>query len=294
MKNEALVSIIMITYNHEKYIEEAINGVLMQKCDFDYELIIANDHSTDHTDAVIHRILKDHPKADDIKYINRDVNVGMVFNFIDSLNSCSGKYIAVCEGDDYWTEPSKLQKQVSFMESNKGYSMVCHDALVLNEINHTSHLFFSSIHKKQVCSTRDVFDIHFCPSASILFRKQALQNLPDLNSDIMGGDLLLVLLLSLEGLLYRMFEVMSVYRKTERGIAFINKSDIKKSINNRIGLLNYFNEVSNKKYAKYIQMEILLEKSYIDYLNSKSKIKKLLIKIYLKALNIQRKIVFSN
>jgi glycosyltransferase involved in cell wall biosynthesis len=116
-----LVSVSMITYNHEKYIEEAINGVLMQEVDFDVELIISNDNSPDQTDTIIQKILKEHPKSHCIKYIKNKKNLGIMQNLADNLKSCKGQYIAICEGDDYWTDSTKLQKQVQFLEDFPEY-----------------------------------------------------------------------------------------------------------------------------------------------------------------------------
>jgi glycosyltransferase involved in cell wall biosynthesis len=117
------VSVCMITYGHEKYIRQAIEGVLMQECDFDIELIIANDASPDSTDEIIQSLIESHLKSTWIKYVRHEKNIGMMPNFIYALNQCKGKYIALCEGDDYWTEPLKLQKQVEFLEENEEYSI---------------------------------------------------------------------------------------------------------------------------------------------------------------------------
>lgn len=111
----------MITYGHEKFIEQAINGVLMQECDFEVELIIANDCSPDQTDSVIQNIIANHPKSSRIKYFKHDKNIGMMPNFISALQQCNGKYIALCEGDDYWTDSLKLQKQFDILENNPDY-----------------------------------------------------------------------------------------------------------------------------------------------------------------------------
>ncbi len=114
----------MITYSHEKFIEQAINGVLMQECNFEVELIIANDCSPDKTDEVIQKVIDNHHKPSWIRYIKHDKNLGMMSNFIFAMQQCKGKYIALCEGDDYWTDPLKLQKQVDFLEGNKEYDIV--------------------------------------------------------------------------------------------------------------------------------------------------------------------------
>ena len=122
MKNEKqlMVSVVMITYGHENYIEQAIKGVLMQECDFQYELIIANDCSPDNTDRIVQKIIDNTNNADRIKYVRHTVNKGMTANFLWTLQQASGKYIAICEGDDYWTDPLKLQKQVDLLEVNRG------------------------------------------------------------------------------------------------------------------------------------------------------------------------------
>ena len=114
----------MITYGHEKFIEQAINGVLMQECDFEVELIIANDCSPDTTDDVIQNILKNHPKASRIKYMKHDRNLGIMPNFLFALDQCKGKFVAMCEGDDYWITKDKLQKQIAILESNTNIGLV--------------------------------------------------------------------------------------------------------------------------------------------------------------------------
>jgi glycosyltransferase involved in cell wall biosynthesis len=120
-KNEIIVSVCMITYNHEQYIAQAIEGVLFQQCNFAFELIIGEDFSIDNT----YKICEEYANNNSlIKLLPSIQNHGMMPNFIRSLNSCSGKYIALCEGDDYWTDPLKLQKQVDFMEANAEYGLV--------------------------------------------------------------------------------------------------------------------------------------------------------------------------
>tara|TARA_R100000935_G_scaffold9921_3_gene19911 strand:- start:9298 stop:10224 length:927 start_codon:yes stop_codon:yes gene_type:complete len=137
MKNNSnpLVSVCMITYNHENYIKQAIEGVLMQECNFNIELIIANDKSTDRTDEEIVNLINTHSRSIRITYFSHKNNLGMIPNFIFSLNKCKGKYIAMCEGDDFWTDPYKLQKQFDFLESNDDYVLSFHDAMENNNKN---------------------------------------------------------------------------------------------------------------------------------------------------------------
>ena len=103
----------MITYNHEKFIAEAIEGVVMQKTNFQFELVIGEDCSTDNTRAICIEYQKKYP--DIIRLRLPETNQGMMLNWINNINSGRGKYIALCDGDDYWTDPYKLQKQVDFM-----------------------------------------------------------------------------------------------------------------------------------------------------------------------------------
>lgn len=119
------VSVVMITYGHEKYIEEAINGVFIQKTDFPIELIIANDCSPDKTDEIVRKVIQRSPENITVRYICHEQNKGMMPNFIWALKQTKGKYIALCEGDDYWTDPLKLQKQVDFLEQNEEYVLIC-------------------------------------------------------------------------------------------------------------------------------------------------------------------------
>lgn len=128
MNNTILVSVVMITYKHEAYIKQAIEGVLMQETTFDYELIISDDCSPDATEQIVRHIINNHPKGNCIKYFRHEKNIGMQKNGAFSLEQGKSKYIAVCEGDDYWIDPLKLQKQVDFLEANSDYGLIFTDA----------------------------------------------------------------------------------------------------------------------------------------------------------------------
>jgi glycosyltransferase involved in cell wall biosynthesis len=116
------VSVLMVTYNHEKFIRDAIEGILIQKTTFPFELVIGEDHSTDST----REICKEYEKKNQelVRILDSEKNLGGMPNFIRSFNECKGKYIALCEGDDYWTDPYKLQKQTDFLELHEDFAMV--------------------------------------------------------------------------------------------------------------------------------------------------------------------------
>lgn len=126
MDDNIIVSVSCITYNHAKYIRQCLDGILMQKADFQYEILIHDDASTDGTDDIIREYAQKYPTI--IKPIfekenqySKGVPISATFNY----PRAEGKYIALCEGDDYWTDPYKLQKQVDFMESHPDYGL-CH------------------------------------------------------------------------------------------------------------------------------------------------------------------------
>lgn len=118
------VSICVICYNQADYIEETLNGILNQKVNFAVELILSNDCSTDNTDKIITEISNNYHGKISIRYINHQKNIGMMPNFISSLEKCNGKYIALCDGDDYWVDENKLQRQVDFLDNNLEFSLI--------------------------------------------------------------------------------------------------------------------------------------------------------------------------
>jgi glycosyltransferase involved in cell wall biosynthesis len=121
-----LVSIACVTYNHEAYISDAIDGFLNQKTDFVYEILIGEDASSDRTREIVATYHAKHPSL--IKIITSDLNVGQRQNGIRVRRAARGKYVALCEGDDHWIDPHKLQKQVDFLESNLDYGCIFTDA----------------------------------------------------------------------------------------------------------------------------------------------------------------------
>lgn len=127
------VSIACITYNHERYIKQALDSFLMQITSFQYEIVIGEDCSTDRTREIVSQYQRQYPEK--IRFISSTANVGMSCNFVRTLGKCNGKYIAICEGDDYWIDPCKLQKQVDFLEKNPTYGLVYTDIIVVNDHN---------------------------------------------------------------------------------------------------------------------------------------------------------------
>ncbi|WP_396179434.1 glycosyltransferase family 2 protein [Flavobacterium sp.] len=132
------VSACIITYNHELFIEDCIKGAINQNIDYDYEIIIGEDCSTDNTFAICEQYALEYP--DKIKLFRREKNLGLSGNWIESLKACSGDYIAICEGDDYWTDPNKLKLQLNLLINNNKYVFSFHDSLIYNLTNKLQNL----------------------------------------------------------------------------------------------------------------------------------------------------------
>lgn len=130
-KFENMVSICCITYNQEKFIAEALDGFLMQETNFSFDIIIGDDCSTDATRTIIEEYSEKYPGK--IHLLTNNQNGGAVKNLLKTLGTANGKYIAMCDGDDYWTDSRKLQMQVDFMEMHSDSSICCHYSRVIDE-----------------------------------------------------------------------------------------------------------------------------------------------------------------
>lgn len=214
------VSVIMITYGQEKFISEAIKGVLMQVCSFNLELIIANDCSPDNTDYEIKKAIKINPYNHEIKYTRHSVNLGMQDNFIWAAKQCTGKYIAMCEGDDFWTEPLKIQKQFDFLENNPDFVLCFHKVDILKKNGKIVSDFITKIPKNY--QNRDVFlkKGNYIHTVSVMYRN-FLIHFDELYRYTPEGDFLLYLMLSKFGKLGYIEQTMAVYRYN---VGIISKS----------------------------------------------------------------------
>ena len=203
----------MLTYNHVKYIESAIKGVVEQKCKFNFELIIGDDYSTDGTRNVIKNYFKKYPQI--IKLILQKENVGHQDNFISIYKKAASDYIAMCEGDDYWTDPLKLQKQVDFLEANADFVMCSHSVKTIYEDGVEEKDPF--VESMEIATFEDILENHFIPTLSLVFRNGILA-FPEWLNKILSTDIANELLLAHYGKNYYMNEVMGVKRKHPGGI----------------------------------------------------------------------------
>lgn len=212
LKGPLLVTVICVTYNHEKYIKQALDGFLMQKTEFAFEVIVHDDCSTDNTG----KILKDYEdRFHNVKVItpqNNQFSLGSL-GFIESLYSnAKGKYIAHCEGDDYWTDVNKLQRQVDVLESNRDVSLCFHKVKVINEVSGKQSFYPQEDRQYEF---QDLLRHNYIQSNSAVFRNIGKINIPD---HITPLDWYLHILYSKGGRISYINKPMSVYRKNDRGV----------------------------------------------------------------------------
>lgn len=229
-KEEVLVSICMITYNHESFIREAIEGVLMQKTNFAFELIIGEDCSKDRTREICIEYQNKYPEI--IKLLLPEANLGVINNFLQTVKACSGKYIALCEGDDYWTDPTKLQKQVEFLEKNKSQNVIavvtnCSTSDLNGKLIQENRIVIPPDNKSDIYNLHDFFrNNHFYPTLTILFESTYLKWIATEMSRMSNpflGDWILFVLLHSKGNVGFINEVTASYR--------INPNSVTHSVN---------------------------------------------------------------
>jgi glycosyltransferase involved in cell wall biosynthesis len=214
MTQPPLLSVCLITYNHVHYIRQAIEGILMQKVDFTWELIIADDYSTDGTREILLEYKNKYP--DFITLILQPTNVGAYKNWMDLLNAPKSTYTAYFEGDDYWTDPKKLQKQIGFLESHPEY-VLCFHPVVLQDENDT----IKADTMTKVPANHEQIEslaIHgnYIHTPSIVFRN-GMVTFPAEMSKSPIGDYYLYMLLAKHGNIKYLPDTMAVYRVHTQG-----------------------------------------------------------------------------
>ncbi|MBK2085593.1 glycosyltransferase [Francisella adeliensis] len=173
--NKPTVSICCITYNHELYIKEALDSFLMQETNFIFEILIDDDASSDQTKNIIKDYKERYPKI--IKPLSRKNNVGSMTNFIENIKRAKGKYIALCEGDDYWTDPRKLQVQINEMQKYPKVGLSFH---LSSEVDGLGNIVSPKLQNgNRIYSFREIItgDFHLVQTNTIVFKKEKLDNL---------------------------------------------------------------------------------------------------------------------
>lgn len=195
----------------------------MQKTTFPFEVLIHDDASTDGTADIIREYEIKYP--DIVKPIYQKENQyskGIAISRTYNYPRAKGKYIALCEGDDYWIDPLKLQKQVDFLEGHSDYSMSFHNAMVHWENGKSPDVPFAKLENREYMG-EEIYENWIVPTASVVFRRSALSvnyEKRSKNPAVIFGDIILFLSLAEEGRVYGCKEIMSVYRRHEGGAVF--------------------------------------------------------------------------
>lgn len=249
MDKKPVISIFICTYNQEKYIEETLDSFFMQKCDFTFEIVIAEDCSSDST-LKICKEYRDKYRGK-VNIISRSKNLGLINNFFEGITHCKGDYIAMCGGDDYWTDELKLQKQVTFLNENKDYVITYTDSIMIDE----NGVKISDSEVGENC-LKDFSEIELQKGAFISPRTMLFRNVIDFNFTSYKGvsqeDAFLISLLGLYGKGKYLNNIKpSAYRILSNGI-WSSQTEIERLFST----LPTF-KVLIKKYKKLNKKEVL-------------------------------------
>jgi len=268
------VSVLMITYNHEGFIQDAIESILMQKTDFSLELVIGEDYSTDGTKRICLEYQKKYPKI--IRVLDAGKNLGVKENFLRTLRACKGEYIAYLEGDDFWTDPNKLQIQVDFLDANPNFALCFHRIKTLNMITKEEYVL-SDKNIKEISVINDLCKGNYICANSVVFRNED-ERFKKFEADSNVCDWVLWVYKSQSGNIKYFNNIMSTYRVHEGGV-FSKQNDLYryeislKAAENWKRLIGNTCDTEYKEFAGFCVIEIikyLLIEEPADY-NSISK-----------------------
>jgi len=269
LPKDPLVSIRCITYNHEKFITDAIEGFLMQKTDFSLEILIHDDASTDHTADIIRKYQEKYPHL--IRAVFQSENQYQQGKKPSRIlqNMCRGKYSALCEGDDFWIDPSKLQKQVDFLEANPEFTLCAHDINIVDEngtiLQRGSDNYLDRFNQDHVYDFDDIALGRFFYTCSMVIRNEPVYPLPEWTQQVYGGDYTTQLLAASKGRIKYFEDVMGCFRMVPTGLSATTDGTIEQK-NKRIKQHKLYIKHFGEAYKPYFPLKIAkltLQKSEI-------------------------------
>lgn len=280
------VTVCCVTYNHKKFIAQALDSFVMQKTTFPFQVLVGDDASTDGTTEIVREYAKKYPEI--IKPILHEKNIGAFNNSLSLYQAAKTEYVAICDGDDYWTDPLKLQKQVDFLDAHPDFAVCFHPVEVKWEDNSQKTTLFPTkkqLKDKAVFTLADLFKENFMQTNSILFRWRFKQeNISDYWTDeINPGDYHLNLLHAQTGKIGFLPDVMAAYRKQSSGIWYEAGKNIEWYCKGYKSKINFFivvqkqfgNVMENPFYGTvfktYYAAVVLNKKEIIDDLESQFK-----------------------
>lgn len=251
------VSVVILTYNQKNFIGKAIESALAQETNFDFEILVGDDCSTDGAQEVIQSYQNQYP--DKVKAILHSKNLGQngLFNTIETLKLATGDYIAPMDGDDYWTSPHKLQIQVDFMEAHPNFSACFHNALITYEDGTPSHEL-NTPDQKTIITVEDLVgedEIWFMATSAVMF-KNGLMYYPEWFLQSTSGDIPRYVILAKQGPIGYVSGVMSVYRKNRGGASFRDHYRDARFLYNRIKMYEGINKELGQQYDDLLKRNI--------------------------------------
>lgn len=270
--DKPLLSVVIATYNHERYIRKALDSVLMQRINFPMEVLIGDDASTDQTPEILKWYEKEYPGVFTVIYREKNTyqDPRAIKNFTDLHHRTCGKYSIVLEGDDYWCDPFKLQKQVDFLESHPEYIAVAHNVQVVDENNDNLKRDYPE------CKLQEYTTTEFCKglmpgqTASLMYRNiynDGFFNTEILDKGYIPGDKLKVFVLLIYGKIFVMQEIMSCYRfVTNGGSSFSAKHtrNYNKALEFYDALFNYAHSNSDARKENIIAAEYVYSENIMS------------------------------
>lgn len=233
------ISIAVIAYNHERFVQDTFRGIALQQFSGTVEVVIGDDRSTDRTREMATEFAAAHPN---VKLLFHAKNGGMVHNWKTTIDACTGRYIALCEGDDYWTDQQKLQRQFDLMEQHREHSMCWHTVDVVEEGVQRAYPYAEG---KEVADVHDIIRSHFIPTCSLLFRNGLIREWPNWIGNVMSMDIALELMLAMHGTAVRIDSVMGAYRQHPLGISK-SAAHVRMGQLRLLDMLKSFNEFSGQ------------------------------------------------
>lgn len=210
-----MVSIVMIAYNVEKYIAKAIESVLEQETTFTYELIIGEDVSTDQTRQIALDYQARYP--DKIRVLEHPKNLGLTPNCVATHNACTGKYIALLDSDDYWTDKHKLQKQIDFLEANPAYAGCGHQSMKIYEVEGIEETLFGETEDKTYLLV-DMITHRKFHTSSFVYRREIWEKTGGIPTTISSNERAIYPMVAIYGKIKYFADNMCVYRFTGKGL----------------------------------------------------------------------------
>jgi glycosyltransferase involved in cell wall biosynthesis len=243
------ISIAVIAYNHERFIGDTFRGIAMQQFSGTIEVVIGDDCSPDRTRELARTFAEQHPN---VQLLFNERNLGMVGNWTATIDACTGRYIAICEGDDYWTDPLKLQRQYDLMEQHPKHSMCWHPVDVVEEGIQRPYPYAEG---KEVADVHDIIRSHFMPTCSLMFRNGLIHAWPKWIRKVMSMDIALELMLAMHGTAARIDTVMAAYRQHPGGISKTPEYAVLGALR-LLFLLKKFNAYSRGAYDSIVRSVI--------------------------------------